>query len=63
MQGGKGMTKLYTTEEVADILKYDVQTIRRFIREGKITAYKVGKEYRIKEEDLDIFLKKEADQR
>lgn len=56
------MTKLYTTEEVAEILKYDVQTIRRFIREEKITAYKVGKEYRIKEEDLGIFLKKEADE-
>lgn len=62
MEGGKGMTKLYTTEEVAEILKYDVQTIRRFIREEKITAYKVGKEYRIKEEDLEIFLKKEADE-
>lgn len=57
------MTKLYTTEEVAEILKYDVQTIRRFIREGKLPGHKIGKEYRIQEEDFEFFLKKEADQR
>lgn len=57
------MTKLYTTEEVAEILKYDVQTIRRFIREGKLSAHKIGKEYRIEEEDFEVLLKKEADQR
>lgn len=54
------MTKLYTTEEVAEILKYDVQTIRRLIREGKISAYKVGREYRIEEKDFKKFLEREA---
>ena len=50
--------KLYTTEEVADILKMDTETTRRFIREGKITAYKVGSEWRVKEEDLVEFVER-----
>lgn len=54
------MEKLYTTEEIADILNYDVQTIRRFIREGKIPAYKVGKEYRVEENHLKKYLKGEV---
>lgn len=53
----KEMSKLYTTEEVAKILKYDVQTIRKLIREDKISAYKVGKEYRIEEKSIDRFIK------
>lgn len=55
------MTKLYTTEEISKILQYDVQTIRRLIREGKISAYKVGREYRIEEKDFKKYLKRERD--
>lgn len=55
------MEKLYTTEEIADILNYDVQTIRRLIREGKIKAYKAGKEYRVEENDLKKYLGKEVE--
>ncbi|MDN6291757.1 MAG: helix-turn-helix domain-containing protein [Tetragenococcus halophilus] len=55
------MEKLYTTEEIAYILNYDVQTIRRLIREGKIKAYKAGKEYRVEENDLKKYLGKEVE--
>lgn len=34
--------KLYTREEVAEILKVDVRTIDRWRREGKIKARRVG---------------------
>lgn len=34
--------KLYTTQEVADLLKIDVQTVRRYIRDGKLKAIKIA---------------------
>lgn len=48
--------KLFTTEEVAEILKVDVESVRRFISSERITAFKVGREWRIKEEDLTKFI-------
>lgn len=50
--------KLLTTEEVAEILKVDVESVRRFISSGRITAFKVGREWRIKEEDLKVFIER-----
>lgn len=49
------MTKLYTCEEVAK--RYGVKTITvwDWIRKKKMTALKVGKSYRIREEDLKQF--------
>jgi excisionase family DNA binding protein len=42
----------YSTEEVAEILDLHIRTIRRFIREGKLKATRVGKQFRIAESDL-----------
>lgn len=47
---------LYTTDEVAEILKMKVTTIRALIRDKKLPAIKIGTEYRISEEDLKNFL-------
>lgn len=52
--------KLYTTEETSEILKLDIETVRRFISEKKIIAFKVGREWRIKEADLNSFIDKES---
>ncbi len=46
----------YTIQEVADILKVSYITVFRWVKAGKITAYKVGKQHRIKTEDLDKFI-------
>lgn len=49
---------LYTTKEVADILKVHQRTIFRYIKSGKIKATKIlGREWRIKKEDLDKLIK------
>ncbi|MCK9164180.1 MAG: helix-turn-helix domain-containing protein [Bacteroidales bacterium] len=48
--------QFYTSEDVAKILDYNVMTIYRYIKAGKLKAYKMGKEFRIKKEDVDIFL-------
>lgn len=37
------MTTHYTVTEFAQIFKYDPQTIRRLIREGRIFAFRLGK--------------------
>lgn len=49
----------YTTKEVAEILKYNVQTIRRKINRGEIKATKINKDYRVSEEELQRILKGE----
>jgi len=42
----------YTTEEVADILKVHVKTVREMIKSKRLKAVKVGKEYRITDEQM-----------
>ena len=48
----------YTVEEVKDILKVSLETVRRYVRSGKLPAIKLGHKYiRIEKGDLDKFLK------
>ena len=47
----------YSVEEVKDILKVSIETIRRYVRSGKLPAIKLGGKYiRIAKKDLDEFL-------
>jgi excisionase family DNA binding protein len=46
---------LYTAEEVAKLLDLHVKTVRRYVREGRIKARRIGKEYRVAKADLDAF--------
>jgi len=46
----------YTIEEVAKMLKVAYLTVYRWIQSGKLVAFKAGKQYRIKKEDLDSFI-------
>lgn len=48
---------LYTTQEVADILKVHQRTLFRHIKNGNLRAIKVLGQWRIKKEDLDKLLK------
>lgn len=47
----------YSIEEVAKMLKVAYLTVYRWIQSGKLVAYKAGKQYRIKQADLDGFVK------
>lgn len=51
------MDEYLTTKEIATQLKVNILTIRRWIKAGKLPATFLGKEYRIKKDDLDKFLK------
>lgn len=48
-----------TPQEVSGLLRISTQTVRRWINEGKLPAYKVGRAWRIKETDLDQWLNKQ----
>ncbi|HMS22692.1 MAG TPA: helix-turn-helix domain-containing protein [Candidatus Levybacteria bacterium] len=47
----------YSLDEVAKLLKVAYLTVYRWVQTKKLTALKAGKQYRIKKEDLDSFLK------
>lgn len=47
----------FSIEEVAKTLKVAYLTVYRWVREKKLLAVKAGKQYRIKKEDLDEFIK------
>jgi excisionase family DNA binding protein len=47
--------QLYTAGNVADLLDLHVKTIRRYVRDGRLKARRIGKEYRITRHDLEEF--------
>lgn len=50
------MEELLTTEQIAEILKLNVVTIRRYIKSGKLKAAYFGKEYRVSKSDFESFV-------
>jgi excisionase family DNA binding protein len=48
-------TEFYSADQVASMLKLHPKTIRRFIREGRLRATRVGKSYRVLRSDLEAF--------
>ena len=49
-----------SVEEVAKNLKMDEETIRRWIRRRQLKAYKFGRDYRIRREDFEAFIRERA---
>jgi excisionase family DNA binding protein len=45
--------KMYSVEEVADHLGLHVRTVRGYIRDGRLKAVRIGKQYRIAPADLE----------
>lgn len=54
----KSQQEFYLVEELAKRLRVSNMTIYRYIAAGKLTAYKIGKEYRIAPSAFDKFLSK-----
>ena len=50
--------KVYSLEEVADILKITRRTLYTYVKEGKLHAVKIGKYWRVSEQDLQDFISK-----
>jgi excisionase family DNA binding protein len=48
--------RLLTVNEVADLLRVSRMTVYRLIKEGQIAALRVGRSYRLREDDVDDYL-------
>ena len=49
--------KVYTVEEVMEIMHLTKRTVYNYLRDGKLKAVKVGKYWRISQENLEEFIK------
>jgi len=52
--------KLYTTEQVAQLLQIHPLTVLKYIKAGKLRAIKLGRVYRIRESELQKFLERDS---
>ncbi|GAA1696701.1 helix-turn-helix domain-containing protein [Fodinicola feengrottensis] len=47
--------QLYSVEQVADLLHLHVKTVRGYVRDGRLKAVRIGKQYRISSEEVETF--------
>ena len=52
---GDKLSKMYTCEEIAERYGVQIITVWDWIRKKKLPALKIGKGYRIREEDIKTF--------
>jgi excisionase family DNA binding protein len=45
-----------TLEQIAEELQIHIETVRNWVRDKKLPAYKVGRVYRVKRDDFEKFL-------
>jgi excisionase family DNA binding protein len=50
--------EFYKAAELAELLEVNIMTIYRYIKSGKLKAYKIGKEFRIDKIEFNNFLDK-----
>jgi excisionase family DNA binding protein len=53
-------TEFFTTSELAEKLKMNVQVITRKVQAGEIIAYKIGKDWRIPEQSVHEWLEQRS---
>jgi excisionase family DNA binding protein len=53
---------LLTPAQVADRLQIHERTVTRWLREGYLRGFKLGKEWRIAPADLEAFMNRHANQ-
>lgn len=50
--------RIYTLDEIAEMLHITRRTLYTYIKEGKLQAVKIGKYWRVSETNLQAFLEK-----
>lgn len=53
-----GEIKFYSIQEISRIMKFSRRNIYRWVKSGYLPAIKIGREYRIAESDLNLFIEK-----
>ena len=48
--------EVFTPEQVAKYMQINMVTIYKNIKEGKLLAFKIGKQYRITAESINLFI-------
>ena len=48
--------RFLTVAEVADLMRVSTMTVYRLIKGGDLAAVRVGKSYRVREDDVDRYL-------
>jgi len=46
----------YKAEDLAELLEVNIMTIYRYIKAGRLKAYKLGREFRIEKSEFNKFL-------
>ena len=59
-KGEQIMSKFYTCDEIAEMFSVKLITVWDWIRKGKLKAYKIGKMYRIDQNQIDEFVSLKA---
>jgi len=52
--------KLLTASQVADLIQVQERTVTRWLRDGYLRGFKLGKEWRVDSIDLESFLEMHA---
>ena len=55
---GGEILKYYSVKQASEILQVTEETIRIWIRGKRLGASKIGRDYRISQEDIDEFMRK-----
>jgi len=54
------ISRLLTVAEVANVIRVSRMTVYRLIRRGQLKAIRVGRNYRVREDDLNQYLEAQA---
>ena len=52
--------KIYTVEEVANLLKIKPETVRVMLRDNELNGFKAGKAWRVTEDDLKKYIQSQG---
>jgi excisionase family DNA binding protein len=50
------LNELLTAEQLSKILDLDPRTVRRYLRQGLLKGAKIGKEWRIRRDEVEVFM-------
>jgi excisionase family DNA binding protein len=50
--------RYYSIDEIAELLDFNRKTVVKWINDGELVASRLGREYRIRQSDLDDFMRR-----
>ena len=56
------LTEIYTIEQLQQILKLSDRTIFRLLKEGKLSGFKLGREWRFQESDINAYIQAQREE-